>query len=120
MTNEELEHYKALLQQEKMAIMRSLSEDDMAARDILENDANVVGDSADEASVNVTQNILNLTNNNNKQTLQGIEAALRRLQEGTYGLCVVCGVEINKERLDVLPWATMCIACKNEREKSQK
>lgn len=120
MTNDELERYKKLLLNEKEEIIHSLSEDDVAARDILENDTNIVGDSADEASINVSQNILNLTNSKNKQTLMAIEAALRRIEEKTYGVCVSCGVEINKERLDTLPWATMCIRCKNANERQAR
>jgi RNA polymerase-binding transcription factor DksA len=40
-----------------------------------------------------------------------IEAALRRIADGTYGICVVCGDPIGEERLDVLPHAPRCRAC---------
>lgn len=38
-----------------------------------------------------------------------IERALTRLDEGTYGLCERCGKEINPERLELLPFVTLCI-----------
>lgn len=117
MTEEKVKYYKELLLKEKAAIAQSLSEDDNAARSMMEQDANVVGDSADEASVNISQSILNLTNNKNKETMVAIEAALRRIEEKTFGICVICGKEINPERLEALPWTTMCIGCKSASEK---
>ncbi|MDT0201710.1 TraR/DksA C4-type zinc finger protein [Nocardioides sp. AE5] len=45
------------------------------------------------------------------QQLEEIEAALRRVEEGTYGLCERCGSEIAPGRLDARPVARTCIAC---------
>lgn len=44
-----------------------------------------------------------------QQTLQEVEAALARLDAGTYGLCVRCGDPIGVERLAAIPWARFCI-----------
>jgi RNA polymerase-binding protein DksA len=41
-----------------------------------------------------------------------IDAALERIDEGTYGTCVRCGNTIAEERLEAMPYATMCIECK--------
>lgn len=46
-----------------------------------------------------------------KNTLEEIESALSNIQDGSYGLCDSCGDEINEERLDVLPYASMCTEC---------
>ena len=43
--------------------------------------------------------------------LQAVEAALARLDDGSYGTCARCGGPIAAERLDALPWAVHCIAC---------
>jgi DnaK suppressor protein len=40
-----------------------------------------------------------------------VEAALARLDDGTFGRCLRCGNEIPAGRLEVLPWAAYCIAC---------
>lgn len=48
--------------------------------------------------------------------LKAIDRAAERLQEGTYGSCEGCGAPIGAERLAVLPWATLCLACERERE----
>lgn len=47
----------------------------------------------------------------NEQHLAAVEAALARLDDGTYGRCVRCGRPIAPERLDALPWAAHCIDC---------
>jgi RNA polymerase-binding protein DksA len=44
-------------------------------------------------------------------TLENIEAALERIDEGTYGTCEECGIKIPKQRLDAIPYATMCVKC---------
>lgn len=44
-----------------------------------------------------------------QQTLDDIDAALRRIEEGSYGTCEVCGKPIGAERLSAIPWARLCI-----------
>lgn len=43
--------------------------------------------------------------------LRGIEAALQRLDEGSYGICTRCGAAIGDARLDVLPFTPLCRDC---------
>lgn len=49
-------------------------------------------------------------------TLDRIEAALERIEEGTYGECEECGAKIPKTRLNAIPYATMCVKCASEYE----
>jgi len=44
-----------------------------------------------------------------RQTLGEIDAALRRIADGTYGTCQMCGRSIGEDRLRALPWASLCI-----------
>lgn len=46
-----------------------------------------------------------------KAELERIDAALRKLDEGTYGTCESCGNPIAPERLEAIPWAPLCIDC---------
>lgn len=48
-----------------------------------------------------------------------IEEALRMLREGNYGECQHCGKQISKRRLKAIPFATMCIRCKEREERAQ-
>jgi DnaK suppressor protein len=46
---------------------------------------------------------------NSEQVLSEINAALERIEAGTYGTCASCGKPIAPERLEVYPWASLCI-----------
>jgi DnaK suppressor protein len=46
--------------------------------------------------------------------LEKLEAALRRMEEGTYGVCEACGRAIKPERLAALPIATLCVVCAHQ------
>lgn len=48
---------------------------------------------------------------NSTETLESIDAALERIDEGTYNICEACGVKIPKKRLQAIPYATMCVKC---------
>jgi DnaK suppressor protein len=50
------------------------------------------------------------------ETVARIEAALRRLQDGTYGKCIECAGRISIERLTALPFALRCRGCEDSRE----
>jgi len=54
------------------------------------------------------------------ETLNRIDEALRRLEEGTYGYCFECGEEINEKRLRALPFAVRCKDCEEAREVKQQ
>ena len=43
--------------------------------------------------------------------LKQVQAALERMNNGDYGICVACGEVIPERRLRVLPWASMCLQC---------
>ena len=49
-------------------------------------------------------------------TLEQIEVALERIEDGTYGQCEECGGRIPKQRLTAVPYATMCVKCASESE----
>jgi DnaK suppressor protein len=50
------------------------------------------------------------------ETLNKIDEALRRLEEGTYGNCFECGEEVSEKRLRALPFAVRCKDCEEARE----
>lgn len=51
-----------------------------------------------------------------KEDLEKMDQALRKLDEGTYGVCDECGEEIEEERLKVMPFAEYCLRCKSDKE----
>jgi len=57
---------------------------------------------------------------NEQELLNEINAALGRLENGTYGICEISGKPIPKARLDAIPWARYRVECQSELEKTQK
>ncbi|MBM4122000.1 MAG: TraR/DksA family transcriptional regulator [Nitrospira sp.] len=51
---------------------------------------------------------------------QLIDEALVRLDEGTYGVCAECGVEISEKRLVAVPFAKLCVVCQSKQELIEK
>ena len=47
--------------------------------------------------------------------LRAIEAALARIDDGSYGVCTMCGQVISLARLKAVPWTSVCIACKEKK-----
>lgn len=84
-----------------------------AISDTMQND---VGDSVDEASRSIERELQFELSDNERVTLDQVEAALRKIDKGTYGLCESCQKPIAKARLDALPFARYCIACQSTSE----
>ena len=53
---------------------------------------------------------------NSEHVLSEINAALRRIDDGSYGRCTNCARQIPEERLEARPYATLCIDCQRQRE----
>jgi DnaK suppressor protein len=53
-------------------------------------------------------------------TLAEVEHALRKFEEGTYGVCDTCGRSVEIARLEVLPQANLCLTCKALQSKNAK
>jgi DnaK suppressor protein len=51
------------------------------------------------------------------EVLQQVNAALERMNQGTYGICQRCGKEIGEERLEAFPYVTYCIQCQSYLER---
>ena len=71
---------------------------------------------ADAASATLGREIDYTLGDNAEQVIAEIDAALKRIEDGTYGTCTNCGREIPRERLEANPWASLCIDCKRKAE----
>lgn len=77
-------------------------------------------DDGDWSLVDLSEDINLRKLSTHKETLNKIDEALRKLNEGTYGICEDCGAEISSERLKVIPFAVHCIDCKESRERMEE
>lgn len=73
-------------------------------------------DDGDWAVVDVNEDLNLKKLSFHKKTLNKIDEALRKLNEGTYGICEDCGNEINEERLKAIIFAIYCVDCMEKRE----
>jgi DnaK suppressor protein len=74
-------------------------------------------DSADEAYSIYSRNLMLGRVETDALKLRLVEQALNRIREGTYGVCMECGEEIEERRLEYVPFARYCTECKSELEK---
>ena len=96
-----------------------------AAHDIVEGDvddselSSAAGDQhlADHASEMLDREVDESLEENAELLVRDIDQALRKIDDGTYGKCERCGQDIPEERLDAVPYATLCVSCKQLEER---
>jgi DnaK suppressor protein len=71
----------------------------------------------DVATATFDREMASTLEDNSTHVLSEIDAALGRIENGTFGTCERCGQPIGAERLEALPWATLCIEDKRKQER---
>jgi DnaK suppressor protein len=107
MNARDLNRYKRLL----LAKQRELS----AGRAVLPAAGGAQGDLIDEANLDSEAELQITIRQTDVRLLRAIEDALTRAKKGTFGICEVCRRPISRARLEAVPWARLCLNCK-ERE----
>jgi RNA polymerase-binding protein DksA len=69
---------------------------------------------AETASATLDREIDYSLEDNAGHVLAEIDAALERIEDGTYGICETCGEPISEERLEAIPYTRQCIDCKRK------
>lgn len=125
MTKEELKFFKEILIKKKAEIAKGIEH---IANDALKTSTrDAAGDlsayslhMADMATDNYDREFaLNLADNEQK-VIHRIDAAIEKIDAGTFGLCEVCNKKIAKARLKVVPYAELCVPCQEAQEKKKK
>jgi DnaK suppressor protein len=113
MNTDKLNAARQRLATEYEALARSIRRSRLAAEEIqVEN----TEDEADLATINQTRDLNYNLQESDFARLKSIEIALESLERGEYGECSRCGNDIKEKRLEVVPWATMCIHCQEKAE----
>jgi DnaK suppressor protein len=118
-----VERFRGLLLERREAVMNALDNLHKENAGSLEDETGeLVSGSADQhmadtATETVEREIGNTLEEHDERLLEAIDAALQRIESGTYGKCVNCGAQIPEERLEAMPWATLCIECKRKEER---
>ncbi len=74
-------------------------------------------DEGDWAVVDISEDINLRMLAAHRRSLHDIDESLRKIKEGSYGICEECGEEIAQKRLQVLPTATLCVTCQGLKER---
>lgn len=119
LTKEQLGELQRAIEQRHDALLAELHEDVARARD--ESYGAVAGpvtDLGDEAVGDLLSDLDQAEVSRELREVRELEAALARLQDGGYGRCSDCGLEIGFERLHASPAATRCVQCQRVHEKT--
>ena len=92
---------------------RTAGDAEVVPQDSLLDSSGAVSDQADDADALTNYQRSQAETRNAQTLLAEVDAALKRLDSGSYGMCAVCGREIGARRLDALPYATLCIDDQN-------
>ena len=119
----ENEHFRTLLLEERGRVERAIANlrEDHPGRideEVEEIGATQDNHLAETATATLDREIDYTLEENSIRMLTAIDAALKRMDEGAYGICTNCGREIPAERLEAYPWASLCIDCKRQSERA--
>ncbi len=104
-----------LLEQQRLLEQATLT----AVEQGRETTADDTQDIADQAVLSYQKELLFSQGTTGHQQLTLVRQALIRVQDGSYGECVHCGVEIGAKRLEALPWTPNCIDCQEKIENGE-
>ena len=112
----DLEHFRTVLLEERERVEHAIASLQDDHRGSLEDEVDEVSgtndqDLAQTATATLDREIDYTLEENSTQVLGEIDAALLRIDAGTYGTCTSCGEEIPAARLEAYPWASLCIDC---------
>jgi DnaK suppressor protein len=108
----DVERFRRLLLDERERVTAAIAYLHLENAGSMEDEGEEAGVSnhlAETASATLDREIDYSLEENSTRVLEEIDAALDRIENGTYGRCALCGREIDDERLDAIPWATHCI-----------
>jgi RNA polymerase-binding protein DksA len=114
------EHFKQRLLDERARVQEALDYIHEENRGQLEDDREEIPSDnhpGDAATSTFDRELDATLEGSEERLLQAIDAALRRIEDGTYGICRTCGEPIDPERLEALPWTTQGIDCKRREER---
>ncbi|MDQ6790387.1 MAG: TraR/DksA family transcriptional regulator [Candidatus Dormibacteraeota bacterium] len=108
LTSEQLNHFRSLLERERAEIQSRLAARSRELEETLPREEDI-REEGDEAKIVTDLEPVLAESELDRDTLEKIERALRRIEEGTYGVSEVSGKPIPLERLEAVPWATTLV-----------
>ena len=115
MRQTELKYFEDILKARAEQIKHNLNNVEREMQQLQNLELNDEGDHASVSNDNMVESAIG---NQQGKELMEIEIALKKIKEGTYGICEMCEEDIGIQRLKVKPHARYCIDCREIAEKS--
>ena len=113
-----VDQMELILIEQKTQIFRNLAQEDEEFKEILEDKD--PKDLADIAAEDIDRSTLEALEAQEIKRLNLIDAALARIKNDRYGICMSCSAKIPRERLEAIPYALLCISCKSSEERKSR
>lgn len=124
LTPERLKYFEALIRSElveSMAYIENVSkEQSVGARESSGDLSSYAYHQADQGSDTNLMEHTAMMLEGEREKIRLLNDAMRRIQDGTFGICEMCGELISDQRLEILPYATLCIECKEKMEEKKR
>ena len=117
LTKKELKKFQELLEDKRKVVLER-------ARQMLSEgmvlDANDLPDEMDLASSEYIQSFELRLRDREKSLLSKLDLALKKIDDGSFGICEICEEPIGKKRLEARPETSLCIKCKEDQEREER
>jgi len=118
LTKKELKKFQELLEDKRKAVLERARQ--MLAVENMALDTNDLPDEMDLASSEYLQSFELRLRGREKSLLSKLDLALKKIEDGTFGVCEICEEPIGKKRLEARPETTLCIKCKEDQEREER
>jgi DnaK suppressor protein len=116
LNKKKLSEFKELLQKRVDELVREAR---AQMGDLLEEKENLA-DMSDQASYEIDRDFLLRIKDRERKLILKHKEAISRIDDGTFGICELCGEPIGEERLKARPVTTQCIECKTDMEEQER
>ena len=117
LNKKELKKFQEMLEEKRKVVVER-------ARQMLSEgmvlDANDLPDEMDLASSEYIQSFEFRLRGREKSLLSKLDLALKKIDDGTFGICEICDEPIGKKRLEARPETSLCIKCKEDQEREER
>jgi len=113
---ERQERLREILREEKRRLWQELRSEIFRDQEKLHSEYDIPQDIGEQSMLDVLSDTGLAVADILRERLTRMEEAERKLEEGTFGMCEDCGVEIEEERLRVIPYAVRCVRCQERIE----
>jgi len=118
LNKKELKKFQELLEEKRRTVLDRARE--MLSVENMALDTNDLPDEMDLASSEYLQSFEFRLRGREKSLLSKLDLALKKIEDGTFGICEICEEPIGKKRLEARPETTLCIKCKEDQEREER